>query len=162
AWGAMSQKAASIASSANSLGVPAVIGPHGAEYRRMYLGRADSEEDWKVWNARDGSPDHLVGPAPEHLLTTAESIEEAICLVAKLAMRPADNSKGRMIKLSHWLDLERKYKGVDFPEDLEKFVRVDADIPINMKDEIRSYLEEKGWEPKEIVDPTLLERLCHT
>ncbi|MFX1419251.1 MAG: CO dehydrogenase/acetyl-CoA synthase complex subunit alpha [Promethearchaeota archaeon] len=162
AWGAYSQKAASIASMANGLGVPAVIGPHGAEYRRMYLSRSDDEEKWKVYNARDGTEGHIVGPGPEHLLTPAESIEQAICLVAKLALRPADNSKGRMIKLSHWIDLERKYKGVQFPNDLEKFVRLEADIPINMKDEIQEYLKEKGWEPKEIVDPTLLKRLCRT
>jgi acetyl-CoA decarbonylase/synthase complex subunit alpha len=162
AWGAYSQKAASIASMANGLGVPAVIGPHGAEYRRMYLSRADQEESWKVYNARDGTEGHIVGPGPEHLLTPAESIEQAICLVAKLALRPADNSKGRMIKLSHWIDLERKYKGVKFPNDLEKFIRLEADIPINMKDEIHTYLKEKGWEPKEIVDPTLLKRLCRT
>jgi len=161
AWGAMSQKAASIASMANGVGVPAVIGPHAAEYRRMYIGRSDDEETWKVWNARDATPNHIVGPGPEHLLTTAESIEQAICLVAKLCLRPADNSKGRMIKLSHWIDLERKYKGVDFPEDLEKYIRVDADIPINMKDEIQEFLKNKGWQPKEIIDPTLLERLCH-
>ncbi|MFW9877796.1 MAG: acetyl-CoA decarbonylase/synthase complex subunit alpha, partial [Candidatus Thorarchaeota archaeon] len=162
AWGAYSQKAASIASMANGLGVPAVIGPHGAEYRRMYLSRADQKENWKVYNARDGTEGHIVGPGPEHLLTPAESIEQAICLVAKLALRPADNSKGRMIKLSHWIDLERKYKGVKFPNDLEKFIRLEADIPINMKDEIQEYLKEKGWKPKEIVDPTLLKRLCRT
>ena len=161
AWGAYSQKAASIASMANGLGIPAVIGPHGAEYRRLYIGRSDDEDTWKVFNARDGTENHLVGPAPEHLLTTAESIEQAICLVAKLALRPADNSKGRMIKLSHWIDLERKYKGVHFPNDLEKYIRVDADIPINMKDEIVEFLKEKGWKPKEIIDPTLLKRLVH-
>lgn len=162
AWGAYSQKAASIASMANGLGIPAVIGPHGAEYRRMYLSRSDDEETWKVFNARDGSEGHLVGPGPEHLLTPAESIEQAICLVAKLAIRPADNSKGRMIKLSHWVDLERKYKGVKFPNDLEKFIRLEADIPISMKTEIQEFLKEKGWEPKEIVDPTLLKRMCRT
>lgn len=161
AWGAMSQKAASIASSANGLGVPAVVGPHASEYRRMYLGRSDKEDEWKVYNARDGTPDHVVGPGPEHLLVTAGSIEEAICLVAKLALRPADNSKGRMIKLSHWMDLERKYKGVKIPNDLEKFIRVESDIPINLKDEIQAYLKEVGWEPKEIVDPTIVERLCY-
>jgi len=161
AWGAYSQKAASIASMANGLGIPAVIGPHGAEYRRLYIGRSDDEDTWKVFNARDGTENHLVGPAPEHLLTTAESIEQAICLVAKLALRPADNSKGRMIKLSHWIDLERKYKGVHFPNDLEKYIRVDADIPINMKDEIVEFLKEKSWKPKEIIDPTLLKRLVH-
>ena len=162
AWGAYSQKAASIASMANGLGIPAVVGPHAAEYRRMYIGRSDDVDTWKVFNARDGTEGHIVGPGPEHLLTTAESIEQAICLVAKLALRPADNSKGRMIKLSHWIDLERKYKGVKFPNDLEKFVRLEADIPINMKDEIQAYLKEKGWEPKEIVDPTLLKRMCRT
>ena len=160
AWGAMSQKAASIASSCNGMGIPAICGPHSAEYRRMYLGKTYDEDAWKVFNARDGTGEHLVGPGPEHLLTTAESIEQAICLCAKMCLRPADNSKGRMIKLSHWIDLERKYKGVDFPNDLEKFIRVDADIPISMKDEIKAYLEERGWEPKELVDPTLLKRLC--
>ncbi|MFX0176372.1 MAG: CO dehydrogenase/acetyl-CoA synthase complex subunit alpha [Candidatus Hodarchaeota archaeon] len=162
AWGAYSQKAASIASMANGLGIPAVVGPHSAEYRRMYIGRSDNDETWKVWNARDGTKDHLVGPGPEHLLTTAESIEDAICLVAKMALRPADNSKGRMIKLSHWIDLERKYKGIKLPNDLEKFIRVEADIPINLKDDILAYLKEKGWKPRDIIDPTLLERLCHT
>ncbi|MFX0028668.1 MAG: CO dehydrogenase/acetyl-CoA synthase complex subunit alpha [Candidatus Hermodarchaeota archaeon] len=162
AWGAMSQKAASIASMANSLGIPAVLGPHSAEYRRMYIGRSDDETSWKVFNARDGTPDHIVGPGPEHLLTTAESIEQAICLVAKMCLRPADNSKGRMIKLSHWVDLERKYKGVHLPNDLEKFIRVEGDIPINMKEEIIEFLKEKNWESKEIIDPTLLKRLCHT
>ncbi|MBN1801837.1 MAG: CO dehydrogenase/acetyl-CoA synthase complex subunit epsilon [Candidatus Lokiarchaeota archaeon] len=161
AWGAMSQKAASIASSCNGMGIPAICGPHSAEYRRMYLGRSYDEETWKVYNARDGTANHSIGPGPEHLLTTAESIEQAICLTAKLCLRPADNSKGRMIKLSHWIDLERKYKGVDFPNDLEKFIRVEADIPIAMKDGIMTYLKEKGWKPKELVDPTLIERLCH-
>ena len=128
----------------------------------MYIGRSDDDYSWKVFNARDGTPDHLVGPGPEHLLTTAESIEQAICLVAKMCLRPADNSKGRMIKLSHWIDLERKYKGVAFPNDLEKFIRVEADVPISMKTEILDYLKEKEWTSKDLIDPTLLERLCHT
>jgi len=162
AWGAMSQKAASIASSCNGMGIPAICGPHAAEYRRMYIGRADQDDDWKVYNARDGTPDHVVGPGPEHLLTTAEDIEEAICLAAKMCLRPADTSKGRMIKLTHWMELERKYKGVKFPQDLEKFIRVEADIPINMKDEIMEYLESIEWEEKELIDPTLLKRLCHS
>ena len=161
AWGAYSQKAASIASMANGLGVPAIVGPHAAEYRRLYIGRTDDDNNWKVWNARDGTPDHVVSPCPEHLLTTAETIEDAICLVAKLALRPADNSKGRMIKISHWIDLERKYKGVDFPEELEKYIRLEADIPINLKTEIQEYLKKKGWKPTEIIDPTLLQRMCH-
>jgi len=27
---------------------------------------------------------------------------------------------------------------------------------------LREYLKEKGWEPTEIIDPTLLKRLCRT
>jgi acetyl-CoA decarbonylase/synthase complex subunit alpha len=160
AWGAMSQKAASIASSVNALGIPVVVGPHSAEYRRMYLGRTDKEDVWKAFNARDGTRDHKITPAPEHLLTTAESIEQAIVLTAKLCIRPADNSKGRMIKLSHWIDLTRKYLGQDLPDDLEKYIRVEADIPINLKDDIMTYLKSKNWEPQEIIDPTIVERLA--
>jgi acetyl-CoA decarbonylase/synthase complex subunit alpha len=160
AWGAMSQKAASIASSVNGMGVPVICGPHAAEYRRLYIGRSDDLDTWKVYNARDGTAGHLVGPGPEHLLTTAETVEQAICLVAKLALRPADNSKGRMIKLSHWIDLERKFKGVQFPNDLERFIRVEADIPISMKTEIQEFLKKNDWQPREIIDPTLLKRLC--
>jgi len=162
AWGAMSQKAASIAAGANGLGIPAIVGPHAAQYRRAFIGRSDDDETWKVFNARDGTGGHVVSPCPEHLLTTAETIDDAICLVAKLALRPADNSKGRMIKLSHWIDLERKYKGVDFPTDLEKYIRLEADIPINLKTEIQEFLKSKNWQPTDIIDPTLLERLCHT
>jgi len=160
AWGAMSQKAASIASHVNGLGIPVIVGPHAAEYRRMYLGRTDKEEVWKAYNARDGTADHIMTPAPEHLLTTAESIEQAIVLTAKLCIRPADNTKGRMIKLSHWIDLSRKYLGKALPDDLEKYVRVEADIPINIKDEIIEYLKLKDWEPTEMIDPTIVERLA--
>lgn len=160
AWGAMSQKAASIASSANGLGIPAVIGPHGSEYRRLYLGRTDKDEVWKAYNARDGTPNHQVAPAPEHLLTTAESIEQAIVLVAKLCLRPADNTKGRQIKMSHWIDLAQKYLGKHLPDRLEKYIRVEADIPINLKDAIMKYLESKNWEPQEMIDPTIVERLA--
>lgn len=83
-----------------------------------------------------------------------------LLILNKLVLRPADNYKGRMIKLSRWIDLERKYKGVKFPNDLEKFVSLESDILINFKNEIKENLKEKGWEPKEIVDPTLLKRLC--
>ena len=77
---------------------------------------------------------------------------------AKLCIRPNDTSKGRQIKLTHYVDLHKKYMGA-LPEDLHLFVRTEADIPITMKDEIHAILEEKGWEEKKIPDPTLVERL---
>ncbi|MEM2986585.1 MAG: CO dehydrogenase/acetyl-CoA synthase complex subunit alpha [Nitrososphaerota archaeon] len=154
AWGAMSQKAASIASGFWRLGVPVIVGPHGSKYRRMLLGRKENKEDWMVYDARTGEKVY-VGPVPEHLFYAAETKEEAIVMIAKLCMRANDTPQGRAIKLTHYVNLYRKFYGV-LPEDLPMFVRVEADIPITMKDEIVSFLKEKGWEEKVIPDPTLL------
>jgi acetyl-CoA decarbonylase/synthase complex subunit alpha len=156
AWGAQHQKAASIATGANRLGIPVILGPQGAKYRRAFLGRADKKENWMVYNARTGEKVYG-GPAPEHLLYVVETKEEAMVTAARLVMRPNDTSKGRMIKLSHYIDLHQKLYGL-FPDDLHLFVRTEADLPITMKDQLLKVLKEKGWEPTEIPDPTLLER----
>jgi anaerobic carbon-monoxide dehydrogenase, CODH/ACS complex subunit alpha len=157
AWGAMSQKASSIASGFWRLGVPVIVGPHGSKYRRMLLGRADKEEDWYVYDARTGDKVY-VGPAPEHLFTTAETKEEAIVMIAKLCMRPNDTTKGRSMKLTHYIDLHKRYYGV-MPDDIHLFIRNKMDIPITMKPEILKILEEKGWKETKIPDPTLLKRM---
>ncbi len=157
AWGAMSQKAASIASGFWRLGVPVIVGPHGSKYRRMLLGRKDREADWYVYDARTGDRVY-VGPAPEHLFSAAETKEEAIVLVAKLCMRPNDTSKGRAIKLTHYIDLHKRLYGI-MPDDIHLFVRTATDIPVTMKDEIMKILEEKKWNERTIPDPTLLPRL---
>ncbi len=157
AWGAMSQKAAAIASGCWRLGVPVVVGPHGMKYRRMLLGRKDREGDWYVFDARTGNKTY-VGPAPEHLFYAAETKEEAMVMIAKLCMRPNDTSKGRAIKLTHYVDLHKRLFG-DVPDDVHLFVRRVTDIPITMKDEIQKILAEKGWKERDIPDPTLLPRL---
>jgi acetyl-CoA decarbonylase/synthase complex subunit alpha len=157
AWGAYSQKAASIASGFWRLGIPVVVGPHGIKYRRMLLGRADHEEDWCVYDARTGEKTY-VGPAPEHLFYAAETKEEAMVMIAKLCMRPNDTVKGRAIKLTHYIDLSKRLLGV-MPNDIPLFVRTLGDIPITMKDEIIKILEERNWKETVIPDPTLLSRL---
>ncbi|MEM2129373.1 MAG: CO dehydrogenase/acetyl-CoA synthase complex subunit alpha [Candidatus Bathyarchaeia archaeon] len=157
AWGAMSQKAASIASGFWRLGVPVIVGPHGLKYRRMLLGRQDLAEDWYVHDARSGRRVY-VGPAPEHLFCAVETKEEAMVLMAKLCMRPNDTSKGRSIKLTHYIDLSRRLYG-SIPDDLPLFVRTLADVPITMKDEIVNILNSKGWKENVIPDPTLLPKL---
>jgi len=157
AWGAYSQKAASIASGFWRLGIPVIVGPHGSKYRRMLLGRADREEDWYVYDARTGEKVY-VGPAPEHLFYAAETKEEAIVMIAKLCMRPNDTTKGRAIKLTHYIDLHKRLYGT-MPKDVNLFVRTLADVPVTMKDEIIKILEEKGWKETVIPDPTLLPRL---
>lgn len=159
AWGAMSQKAAAIAAGCWRLGIPVIVGPHGSKYRRMLLGNKENEEDWKVYNARDGEVEY-VGPAPEHLFYAAETKEEAIVMIAKLVMRPNDTNKGRAVKLSHYIDLHKKHYG-GMPDDLHLFVRRIQDIPFTMRDEIMKELSEKGWEEDKIAipDPTLLDRM---
>lgn len=157
AWGAMSQKAAAIASGFWRLGVPVIVGPHGSKYRRMLLGRQEKEEDWYVYDARTGDKVY-VGPVPEHLFYAAETKEEAMVMIAKLCMRPNDTTKGRAIKLTHYIDLHKRLYGT-MPSDINLFVRNNNDIPITMKDEIVKILEEKGWKETRIPDPTLLPRL---
>lgn len=159
AWGAMSQKAAAIAAGCWRLGIPVVVGPHGSKYRRMLLGDKDNEENWKVFNARDGQ-EVYVGPAPEHMFYAAETKEEAIVLISKLVMRPNDTNKGRAVKLTHYIDLYKKHYGA-MPDDLHLFVRRSQDIPFTMRDEVMKALEEKGWVEDHIAspDPTLLDRM---
>lgn len=157
AWGAYSQKAAAIAAGFWRLGIPVIVGPHGIKYRRMLLGRADLEEDWYVYDARTGEKVY-VGPAPEHLFYAAETKEEAMVMIAKLCMRPNDTTRGRAVKLTHYIDLHKRFYGT-MPEDIHLFVRTLADIPITMKDEILKILEEKNWRETVIPDPTLLPRL---
>ena len=159
AWGAMSQKAASIAAGFWRLGIPVVVGPHGTKYRRMLLGRADRETDWNVYDARSGETVYG-GPVPEHLFIAAETKEEAMVMIAKLTMRPNDTSKGRANKLANYVDLHKRLVG-GTPPDVYRFVRMHADIPLTMKDEILIHLSEHDWKESSIPDPTLLARLVH-
>ncbi len=160
AWGAFSQKAASIASGFWRLGIPVVVGPHGLKYRRMLLGRKDQPEDWFVHDARTGGQVY-VGPVPEHLFTMAETKEEAMVLIAKLCMRANDTSKGRAIKLTHYIDLHRRFYG-KLPEDFHLFVRNTSDIPITMKPELQEALSRTEWKENVIPDPTLLPKTVRT
>jgi acetyl-CoA decarbonylase/synthase complex subunit alpha len=123
----------------------------------MLLGRQDREEDWNVYDARSGE-EVYVGPTPEHLFTTAETKEEAIVMLAKLCMRPNDTSRGRSVKLSHYIDLHKRYFGV-MPDDVHLLIRNQSDIPLTMKEQLLTVLEAKGWQETRIPDPTLLPRL---
>jgi acetyl-CoA decarbonylase/synthase complex subunit alpha len=160
AWGAMSQKAASIAAGFWRLGIPVVVGPHGTKYRRMLLGRADKDEDWYVHDARTGEKVYG-GPVPEHLFFAAETREEAMVMIAKLTMRPNDTSKGRANKLANYVDLHKRHIG-GMPPDVHRLVRVPADIPLTMKADILKHLQQHNWKEQPIPDPTLLSRMVHT
>lgn len=154
AWGAMSQKAASIAAGFLRLGIPVIVGPHGTKYRRMLLGRADHDEDWYVNDRRTGERVY-VGPVPEHLFFAAETKEEAMVMIAKLCMRPNDTGKGRTIKLTHYIDLHKRMFGT-IPDDIPHYIRNLNEIPVTMKDEITKILKVTDWKETIIPDPTLL------
>jgi acetyl-CoA decarbonylase/synthase complex subunit alpha len=152
----MSQKAAAIAAGFWRLGVPVVVGPHGTKYRRMLLGRADHDKDWYVNDRRSGEPVY-VGPAPEHLFFAAETKEEAMVMVSKLCMRPNDTTKGRAIKLTHYIDLHKRMFGT-IPDDIPRYVRTMTDVPVTMKEEVARILMQADWKERPIPDPTLLSR----
>ncbi|RLG79991.1 MAG: acetyl-CoA decarbonylase/synthase complex subunit alpha, partial [Thermoprotei archaeon] len=157
AWGAMSQKAAAIASGFWRLGIPVVVGPHGLKYRRMLLGDKYNEKEWYVYDAMSGERVYG-GPAPEHLFYAAESVEEAMVAIAKLCIRPADTPQGRAIKLTNYISLYKKYYGDDkLPPDIHLYIRTESDVPLVYRDEVLSYLKEVGWKEKPVVpNPTLL------
>jgi acetyl-CoA decarbonylase/synthase complex subunit alpha len=155
AWGAYSQKAASIATGCNRLGIPVVIGPHGSKYRRLYMSRKD-EDDWTVMDGREKKLVNTEEPSPEHLITVVESKERAMVTMAKLCIRKNDTPQGRQIKLTHYIGLHKQYLGT-LPDDLHFFIRKTSDIPIFFKKEVLAYLEKVGWKEKPVLTlPTLI------
>jgi acetyl-CoA decarbonylase/synthase complex subunit alpha len=156
AWGAYSQKAASIGTGFNRLGVPVILGPHSSKYRRLYLSRKE-EDEWKVMDARKRQIVETGEPSPEHLAYVCETKEKAMVMIPKLCIRKNDTPQGRGIKLNHYISLYKKYMGGGLPEDLPLYVRRDADIPLVYKKEVKVYLTQIGWKPKEPVGlPTLI------
>ena len=121
------------------------------------LAEKEDPENWNVLDARTGETVN-VGPSPEHLFNVAETKEECIVQIAKLCFRPNDTWKGRSGKLSHYIDLHKRYMGV-MPNDVHLYVRTLADVPITMKDEITKLLEANNWKETIIPDPTLLPRM---
>jgi acetyl-CoA decarbonylase/synthase complex subunit alpha len=155
AWGAYSQKAASIATGCNRLGIPVVLGPHSAKYRRLFMGRKE-EDDWTVMDGREKTLVNTEEPSPEHLITVVESKERAIVTMAKLCIRKNDTPQGRQLKLTHYIQLHKQYLGT-LPDDLHLFIRKTSDIPIFFKKEVMPYLEKVGWKEKPVLTlPTLI------
>ncbi|MCL0070875.1 CO dehydrogenase/acetyl-CoA synthase complex subunit alpha [Dehalococcoidia bacterium] len=155
AWGAYSQKAATIGTGFNRWGVPVVLGPHSSKYRRLYLSRKE-EDDWTVMDGRTGQLVDTQEPTPEHLAYVIESKERAMVTIPKLCMRRNDTPQGRQIKLSHYISLYKRYMGT-LPDDLHHVVRSTRDIPLVYKKEVMAYLKEVGWKEKPALSlPTLI------
>jgi acetyl-CoA decarbonylase/synthase complex subunit alpha len=156
AWGAMSQKAASIGTGCNRLGIPVILGPHSSKYRRLYLSKK-GEDDWTVMDGRKRELVDTEEPSPEHLAYVTETKEKAMMMIPKLCIRKNDTPQGRSIKLNHYISLYKKYMGGGLPEDLHLYVRTDKDLPIVYKKEALAYLKEIDWKPKPVLSlPTLI------
>jgi acetyl-CoA decarbonylase/synthase complex subunit alpha len=154
-WGPYSHKAASIATGFNRLGVPVVVGPHGMKYRRAYIGKPWKREKWWVYDVKSGQK-VFIEPAPDSLLVAVETKEEAIVQLARLCIRPNDTAMGRQIKLTHYIELSKKYYG-DLPDDWYLYVRSEADLPLRMREELLRILEEQhgwkiDWDKKKILE----------
>lgn len=150
AWGAMSQKAASIATGFNRWGIPVLLGPHSSKYRRLYLSRKE-EDDWTVMDGRKRELVDTQEPSPEHLAYVTETKEKAMVMIPKLCIRKNDTPQGRSIKLNHYISLYKRYMGAGLPEDLHLFVRRSTDIPIVYRKEVMAYLKEVGWKEKPVL-----------
>jgi acetyl-CoA decarbonylase/synthase complex subunit alpha len=156
-WGTYSQKAHAICSGLARWGIPVLYGPSGMGYTRLLVGRKDKPETWKGFDARTGD-EVILDPGPDELITIAENKAEAIVKIARNVIRPNDGSMGRVIKISHYMDIHKKYYGT-IPPDLHLYIRNEKDIPITKKEEIKEILKEQGWKEKAIPDPTMVERL---
>ncbi|MGP8328978.1 MAG: CO dehydrogenase/acetyl-CoA synthase complex subunit alpha, partial [Methanosarcinaceae archaeon] len=174
AWGAYSQKASSIGTGCTRLGIPVILGPHGSKYRRALIGKPYDSNKWTVYDARNGQ-EMEIPPAPDFLISTVDNAEEILPMLAKSCIRPTDNNMGRMIKLTHYIELSEKYLGV-MPDDWYKFVRTETDLPLASREKLLKILEadhgwEIDWKKKRILSgpimkfdvsaqPTNLKRLC--
>lgn len=155
-YGAVTPKSFAAACGANRLGVPVVFGPHGRNFRRTLEGDPAAGG---VFDARTGET--VPGLAPAHLAVTAGSREEALVAAVRLCMRPNDTTEGRRTKLRHYLELSETYRR-NRPLDLAACVRVADDLPEEYRTELLPRLEQSGWKPSFIPDPTLLQRLVRS
>ncbi len=156
AWGAMSQKAFAITTGANRWGIPVIIGPQASKYRRLYVG---DEGEARIINDKRNQETLLSEPAPLHLSYAAESLNECMVLTAKMCIRPNDNPKGRMIKLTNYVDLHKKYYGC-LPLDLHQYIRDEKEIPFKDKNEILKQLDKVNWKARTRAhEPSLLDKV---
>ena len=117
AWGAYSQKAAAIGAGFWRLGVPVAC--------RSTRQQIQTYAPWQKRRPRKLGSSSMHAQAKQstsvqHQNTSSTSQKpkkNASLQIAKLCMRPNDTWKGRSIKLSHYVDLSKRYLGV-MPDDL--------------------------------------------
>lgn len=154
-WGPYSQKALAIGTGANRWGIPLVLGPHGAKYKRLFLSKKE-QDDWTVIDGRTEQPVDTQEPTPEHMAIVVESRERAMITIIKQCFRRNDTPMGRALKLHHYISVYKDYMGT-LPDDLQNFIRSEREIPLVYKKEVLAYIKEVGWKPKPTLSlPTII------
>lgn len=144
-WGPVSEQMYAAACGFARMGVTVVMGPHGAKFNRSLMGNANDRSKWWCYEGFTGKKNE-VEPCPPHLIVSVETKEEALVMVTRLLFRTNDFRDGRISKFDSYLTMYEDYfKGL--PEDFNKFVRSDAEIPWTKKHKLMRILKEKyGWE----------------
>lgn len=154
-WGPYSQKALAIGTGAVRWGIPLLLGPHGAKYRRLFM----SKKEYDDWTVIDGRTEQLVDtrePTPEHMAIVVETRERALPTMIKLCMRRNDTAPGRAVKLHQYISVYKEHLGT-LPDDLQNFVRSERDAPLVYKKEVLAHLKAVGWQPKPTLSlPTII------
>ncbi|MEW5760171.1 MAG: 4Fe-4S dicluster domain-containing protein [Candidatus Thermoplasmatota archaeon] len=148
-FGSFHQKALATAMGAIRWGIPVLWGSIGEKLNFSLK----SDKNLKIYDKR---AKEIVNcePAPQELFSVASSLDDAKVKIAKLCIRPNDTIKGRKIKLSNYIELNKKVYGT-IPEDLWLFTRALNELPKNK--EFYHLLEKKNWSKKRIPDPTLIQ-----
>ncbi len=86
--------------------------------------------------------------APHVLLTYVKTPEDMITEIVRACLRPCDNSKCRLAKLSHYVDVYVRLKGT-LPPDLPEVIRTEAEVPLALRERAREILG-PAWREREV------------
>ena len=86
--------------------------------------------------------------APHVLLTYVKTPEDMIVEIVRACLRPCDNSKCRLAKLSHYVDVYVRLKGTT-PPDLPEVIRTEAEVPLSLREKAKEILGPE-WKEREV------------
>ena len=145
-WGALPDRMYAVAAAYARLGVRTVVGPaSGWTWGRYLPGNKYDRSKWWVYHGDDGRK-RETEPAPEHLIIPVETKEEALTMLPRTFVTPAEMREGRAARLDLLIELYRLFYG-QLPEDWHLLVRSYLDIPTRHRIRLIKLLqEEHAWE----------------
>ncbi len=102
------------------------------------------------WTAQDTVQGKVleIEHSPSALLTYVKTPEDMIIEIMRNCLRPCENSKCRLTKLSHYVDLYMRLKGTT-PPDLQELIRTEAEVPLTLRERMREVLGPE-WKEREV------------